>query len=125
MFEYEDSVLSCQGVSLEKLADEHDTPLYVYDGDYIEKQAARFTSSLPAKKGTICYAVKANTNLTLLKKLAALGIGADVVLQAFTLLFGGVCLAAALAFGLGGREKAARLIEGWTASAKRDEPQES
>jgi diaminopimelate decarboxylase len=79
MFEYENSVLSCQGVSLELLADEFDTPLYVYDGGYIEAQAMRFVNSLHADKGTVCYAVKANANLTLLKKLAGLGVGADVV----------------------------------------------
>lgn len=53
--------------------------------------------------------------------LRQVGIGADVVLQAFTLLFGGVCLAAALAFGIGGREKAAELLARWSSSGGRDE----
>jgi hypothetical protein len=44
-----------------------------------------------------------------------------VVLQAFTLLFGGVCLAAALAFGLGGREKAAELLARWSRPERNDE----
>jgi hypothetical protein len=56
--------------------------------------------------------------------LRQVGIGADVVLQAFTLLFGGVCLAAALAFGLGGREKAAELLARWSSPGKSDQSAE-
>lgn len=44
--------------------------------------------------------------------LEQLGVGKQVVVQGFTIIFGAVCLAGALAFGLGGRDVAAKLLEG-------------
>lgn len=44
--------------------------------------------------------------------LEQLGVGKQIVVQGFTILFGAVCLAGALAFGLGGRDVAARFLEG-------------
>jgi len=70
--------LWCEGVAVRELAQRHGTPLYVYSAATL---AERFTA-LRAAFGAaahICYAVKANPNLTLLARLHRLGAGFDVV----------------------------------------------
>jgi hypothetical protein len=52
--------------------------------------------------------------------LQILDIAAEIVMWAFILIFGSVCLALALAFGLGGREVAGRLLEKWLEEERRD-----
>jgi len=47
-----------------------------------------------------------------------LDIASEIVIWAFILVFGAVCLASALAFGLGGKEVAARYLEKWLAQKK-------
>ena len=49
-----------------------------------------------------------------------LDIASEIVIWAFILVFGAVCLALALAFGLGGREVAARYLEKWLVPKKND-----
>ncbi len=61
------------------LVKEYDTPLYVYDFDAIESNYYRIKNAFKARKSLIAYAVKANSNLSLLKHLAQLGCGADCV----------------------------------------------
>ena len=61
------------------LAKTYGTPLYVYDFDYIEKQFMILKSAFKAKKSMICYAVKANSNLSVVNSLAKLDAGADCV----------------------------------------------
>jgi hypothetical protein len=54
--------------------------------------------------------------------LEQLAIGTQLLTTAFAILFGAVCLALALAFGLGGREWAARAIERWSNGQKNNKP---
>ncbi len=71
--------MRCGKVSLERLAREHGTPLYVYSADQIAERFALFESALAGREHLICYAVKANSALAILKLLASLGAGFDIV----------------------------------------------
>ncbi|MBN7288194.1 MULTISPECIES: diaminopimelate decarboxylase [Campylobacter] len=62
-----------------ELAREYGTPLYVYDFDYITNRYNMLKNAFSARKSLICYAVKANSNLSVLKLLASLGAGFDCV----------------------------------------------
>lgn len=61
------------------LAKTYSTPLYVYDFDEIASRYEALKSAFCARKSLVCYAVKANSNLSLLKHLASLGAGFDCV----------------------------------------------
>ena len=62
-----------------KLAKKYGTPLYLYDFDYIENRYTTLKDAFSGKKSMINYAVKANSNLSVIKHLAKLGAGADCV----------------------------------------------
>jgi diaminopimelate decarboxylase len=74
-----DSVLHCEGVPLPKLAERYGTPLYVYSGTAIRERLAAFQRAFRSVSHTICYSVKANSNLSILRLLAREGCGFDVV----------------------------------------------
>ncbi|HTR04130.1 MAG TPA: diaminopimelate decarboxylase [Thermoanaerobaculia bacterium] len=78
-FSRQDGVLVCDGVSLEAIAREHGTPLYVYSGEAIAGSFRRFDAAFADVPHLVCYAAKANSNRAILTRLAALGSGADVV----------------------------------------------
>lgn len=61
------------------LAKTYQTPLYVYDFDKIQKNFLEFKNAFAGRKSLICYALKANSNLSLIAHLASLGAGADCV----------------------------------------------
>ncbi len=61
------------------LAKKYDTPLYVYDFDQLRRNFQSIKEAFKARKSLIAYAVKANSNLSVLKLLASLGSGADCV----------------------------------------------
>lgn len=61
------------------LAKTYQTPLYVYDFDKIGENFLAFKEAFSGRKSLICYALKANSNLSLLAYLASLGAGADCV----------------------------------------------
>src|SRR5262249_27712705 len=67
------------GVSLQKIAREVGTPLYVYSAALIRERYERFDRAFSAVPHLVCYATKANSNLAILKLLSSLGAGADVV----------------------------------------------
>ncbi|QKF72430.1 diaminopimelate decarboxylase [Aliarcobacter faecis] len=66
-------------IDFKNLANKYQTPYYVYDFDYITKQYTELKESFRARKSLIAYAVKANSNLSVIKHLANLGAGADCV----------------------------------------------
>jgi diaminopimelate decarboxylase len=66
-------------IDFKKLADKYQTPYYVYDFDYISNQYNELKTAFKARKSLIAYAVKANSNLSVIKHLANLGAGADCV----------------------------------------------
>ncbi len=72
-------VLHCEDVALPKLAERHGTPLYVYSASTIRERYDAFDDAFRDLPHTICYSVKANSNLTLLRLLARKGCGFDVV----------------------------------------------
>jgi diaminopimelate decarboxylase len=82
-FDPRDGTLSCEGVSLEALAEAVGTPFYVYSSATFERHYQVFRAALDAypQLGTplIAYAVKANSNLSVLATLGRLGAGADTV----------------------------------------------
>ena len=61
------------------LVEKYGTPLYVYDFDYIENRYTTLKDAFAGKKSIINYAVKANSNLSVIAYLAKLGAGADCV----------------------------------------------
>ena len=77
-FQYKDGVLCAEGVQLDRLADAVGTPFYCYSTATLERHFKVFTGALP-KGSLVAFAVKANDNLAVLKTLAKLGAGADVV----------------------------------------------
>jgi diaminopimelate decarboxylase len=74
-----DGELTCDGVALSEIARDVGTPVYVYSAARIEESFRRFDDAFAPVRHLVCYAAKANSNLTLLRRLAELGAGADVV----------------------------------------------
>jgi diaminopimelate decarboxylase len=72
-------VLHCEDVALPKLAQQQGTPLYVYSAATIRERYDAFDHAFRDLPHTICYSVKANSNLTILRMLARRGCGFDVV----------------------------------------------
>ncbi|AXK48163.1 diaminopimelate decarboxylase [Aliarcobacter trophiarum LMG 25534] len=66
-------------IDFKKLADKYQTPFYLYDFDHITAQYTELKESFRARKSLIAYAVKANSNLSVIKHLSNLGAGADCV----------------------------------------------
>jgi diaminopimelate decarboxylase len=73
------AALHCGGVSLESLARRFDTPLYIYSADQIVERLGMFQQALEGREHLVCYAVKANSALAILKLLAQNGAGFDIV----------------------------------------------
>nr|WP_321266558.1 diaminopimelate decarboxylase [uncultured Sulfurimonas sp.] len=66
-------------MNFKELASEFKTPLYVYDLDYMSKQYQELKEAFKGRKSILAYAVKANSNLSIVKHFADLGSGADCV----------------------------------------------
>jgi diaminopimelate decarboxylase len=73
------SLLHCNDVSLEDLAERFGTPLYVYSSSTIRERMLAFDRAFRKVPHTVCYSVKANSNLSILRLLAGMGCGFDVV----------------------------------------------
>jgi diaminopimelate decarboxylase len=71
--------LHCEDVSLAKLAGQHGSPLYVYSAAMIRERYDAFDAAFRHVPHLICYSVKANSNLSILRLLAKKGCGFDVV----------------------------------------------
>jgi diaminopimelate decarboxylase len=71
--------LSCDGVSLDALAKQYGTPLYVYSANQMLERLRLFQSAFAEREHLVCYAVKANSSLAILKLLAEQGAGFDIV----------------------------------------------
>ena len=78
-FRYHDGSLHCEGVNLERVAEEFGTPLYVYSAGTILDHYRRLDSALGEIDHLICYAVKANSNRAILDLLSREGAGFDIV----------------------------------------------
>ncbi|OSI34850.1 diaminopimelate decarboxylase [Neisseria dumasiana] len=71
--------LHCENIPLTRLADEFGTPLYVYSQSALTEAFQAYTEAFSTLRPLICYAVKANGNLSILKHFASLGSGFDIV----------------------------------------------
>jgi diaminopimelate decarboxylase len=78
-FTYIKNELHCERVPLIQLAAKYGTPLYVYSATAIRERYRILDHAFRRIKHTICYSVKANSNLSLLRLLASLGAGFDIV----------------------------------------------
>ncbi len=81
-FEVSDGELACEGVPLSLIAEQVGTPVYVYSTATLERHFTVFRDAMAGighGEPLIAYAVKANSNLSVLKTLADLGAGADTV----------------------------------------------
>jgi diaminopimelate decarboxylase len=78
-FEYRDGTLFAEDVSVTNLAREYGTPLYVYSAATFTRHFKAFDSAFDGLDHLTCYSVKANSNLSVLKLLAGLGAGMDIV----------------------------------------------
>ena len=105
-FCYRGSDLWVEGVKAKDLAARLGTPLYVYSAAKIQSQFERFDRAFAAFPHTICYAMKANSNLGVLSHLARLGAGADIVSggELFRALKAGVPAARIVFSGVGKTE---------------------
>lgn len=78
-FDYRDGVLHAEGVSLASIAQDVGTPFYCYSSATLERHYRVFTEAFAGLDALVCYAMKANSNQSVLRTLAKLGAGADVV----------------------------------------------
>jgi diaminopimelate decarboxylase len=78
-YAYRQNALECENVPLSRIAEKCGTPTYVYSSASILQAYRRFTSSFRGIPHSICYAVKANSNLSILKLLARAGSSFDIV----------------------------------------------
>ena len=78
-FGYKKRQLNCDETPLAGLAQEYGTPLYVYSQRHLLDRLQMFERAFAEVPHTICYAVKANSSLALLKLLASHGAGFDIV----------------------------------------------
>ena len=78
-FSYRDGALTCEEVSLASVAEEVDTPAFVYSGGAIDEAYLSIDDALSFAPHLIAYAIKANGNLSVLARLASQGCGADIV----------------------------------------------
>ena len=78
-FVYRHRALHADAVPLSTLASTYGTPLYVYSQQHILSRLTLFERAFAAVPHTICYALKANSSLALIKLLAAHGAGFDIV----------------------------------------------
>lgn len=74
-----DRDLLCDRIPLARLAREYGTPLYVYSASNIRHRVRLFADAFAGLRPTLCYSVKANSNLSILRLLAGLGAGFDIV----------------------------------------------
>jgi diaminopimelate decarboxylase len=78
-FDYRNGVLHAEGVDLAALAASVGTPFYCYSTATLERHYAVFAEAFADVDALVCYAMKANSNQSVLRTLARLGAGADVV----------------------------------------------
>src|SRR4051794_14376687 len=78
-FEYHDENLYCEGIPLERIAKEVGTPVYIYSEQTLRRHVRVFDEAFQGVPHLICYAVKANSNINLLRRFAEWGTGFDIV----------------------------------------------
>jgi diaminopimelate decarboxylase len=78
-FDRKNGQMYCEDLPLNSLADEYETPLYVYSQNHFQSRIQAFDDALEGIPHEICYAVKCNGNLAVLNRMADIGSGFDIV----------------------------------------------
>jgi diaminopimelate decarboxylase len=78
-FNFHHGVLHAEKVNVLDIAEQFDTPCYIYSRATIEQHWQAFDTAFESVRHTVCYAVKANSNLAVLNIMARLGSGFDIV----------------------------------------------
>ncbi len=78
-FEYKNHQLYCEGISIQKIAEEVGTPFYLYSYHTLVRHFTIFDKAFKGMPHLICYSAKANSNLAFLRLFVNLGGGVDVV----------------------------------------------
>jgi len=78
-FTYKNGQLHAEDISLLEIAKRHNTPCYIYSKKAIQTKYTEFDLAFTSKQHLICYAVKANSNISILNILAKMGSGFDIV----------------------------------------------
>src|ERR671917_2643698 len=78
-FAYRRGILHAEGVDLRRLADEVGTPFYCYSSAAFERHYRDFARAFADREALVCYAMKANSNQAVIRTLAGLGAGMDIV----------------------------------------------
>ncbi len=78
-FPYKDGALHAESVPLTELAEQFGTPLYVYSATALRERFEAFDRAFGTQPHQVCYAVKTNSNLSVLRLLAQAGAGFDIV----------------------------------------------
>jgi len=78
-FQYQNGTLSCESVPLEKIAREVGTPFYCYSQHTLVRHYKVYEEAFKGVNNLICFAVKANSNIGVLRELVKAGAGCDIV----------------------------------------------
>lgn len=78
-FNFKNGEMHCEDIPLKKIAKEIGTPFYCYSQATLNRHVQQFSDPFKGAKSLLCYAVKANSNIAVLKLLFSLGCGADIV----------------------------------------------
>ena len=78
-FHFKDGELYAEDIPVKALAERFGTPLYIYSQKTIERHVMAYKEAFKDIRHIICYAVKANSNLSVLRLMKRLGCGADVI----------------------------------------------
>ncbi len=76
---YENNILRFENISVDEISEKHQTPFYCYSKGVLTNNYNNFNNIFSDLDYKICFSLKSNSNLTLLRILASLGAGADVV----------------------------------------------
>ena len=71
--------LSIEKVKVQDIVKKFDTPTYCYSYDQLKKNINNFKKSFSSIAPLICFAIKSNTNVNLIREIRKFGLGADVV----------------------------------------------
>ncbi len=78
-FQFKGKELFAEDIPVKKLAKEFGTPLYIYSQKTIERHVDAYREAFKGTRHILCYAVKANSNLSILRLIGKMGAGADVI----------------------------------------------
>ncbi|MEW6527501.1 MAG: diaminopimelate decarboxylase [Spirochaetota bacterium] len=78
-FTYRNGILYCENVSLEEIAEKYGTPVYVYSSKCFIDKFTQLDKALSNHPHLICYSVKSNSNINILRMMHSAGCGMDVV----------------------------------------------